>query len=67
MPCLTDKYWATFGAVGGRDLARTLAEVRRAPKQPLPRTAGKPVGAGLAAEEENVRKCFAYAREKLGL
>ena len=51
-----------------RELARTLAMVReRAPKQPLPRVSDRPVPEALEAEEQNVRKCFAYAREKLGL
>jgi 3-oxoisoapionate decarboxylase len=29
VPCLTDKYWATFATTPGRDLARTLLLVRR--------------------------------------
>ena len=68
VPCLKEKYWATFAAVPGRDLARTLALVRgNVPKRPLPRTSDKPVAERMAAEEENVRKCFAYARDELGL
>jgi sugar phosphate isomerase/epimerase len=68
VPCLTDKYWATFATVPGQDLARTLALVRgNVPKGALPHTSDKPVTDGLAQEEENVSKCFAYAREKLGL
>ena len=68
VPCLTEKYWATFAAVPGQDLARTLAMVReRAPKAPLPRVNQRPVGEVLEEEERNVQRCFAYAREKLGL
>lgn len=68
VPCLTERYWATFASVPGKDLARTLAMVRgQAPGKPLPRTSDKAVGQGLAIEEQNVRKCFAYAREELGL
>jgi sugar phosphate isomerase/epimerase len=38
IPCMTDGYWATFADVPGRDLARTLAMVRKhARKEKLPR------------------------------
>jgi 3-oxoisoapionate decarboxylase len=62
IPCLTDKYWATFADVPGRDLARTLALVRRCAAKALPRTSHLPREQQIAAEEENVRKCLAYAR-----
>ena len=59
--------WATASA-SGRDLARTLAMVRKhKPKRPLPRIRGKEAKEQLAIEEENVRKSLAYAREHLGL
>src|SRR5262249_26977588 len=36
VPCLTDRYWATFENLPGRHLARTLAMVRKhAAKKPL--------------------------------
>jgi sugar phosphate isomerase/epimerase len=66
VPCLSPKYWATFGDVPGRDLARTLALVRKR-KQKLSAISGLPREQQLAAEEENVRKCLAYAAEHLGL
>jgi len=67
VPCLTEKYWATATA-SGRDLARTLAMVRkRKPKHSLPRISGKGAKEQLAIEEENVRKSLAYAYEHLSL
>ncbi len=68
VPCLTDKYWATMESVSGRDLARTLTTVRaKAPKQPLPRVSGLSQAEKLKREDENVRRCFAFARERLGM
>ena len=68
IPCLTEKYWATMGSVPGRDLARTLALVRaKAPKEPLPSVAGLSPQQRLKAEDDNVKKCLAYAGSRLGL
>jgi hypothetical protein len=68
VPCLKDKYWATFENVPGRDLARALALVRgNVPKQPLPVVTGLSTDDRLRREDDNVRACFAHAREKLGL
>jgi len=68
VPCLTEKYWATFAAVSGRDLARTLRWVRdRAAEQPLPRISQLPLREQLAREEENVRKCLKFAADRLRL
>jgi sugar phosphate isomerase/epimerase len=66
VPCLTEKYWATLGEVPGRDLARTLALVRGR-KRALPTLGDLPRERQLAVEEDNVRKCLAYAREHLDL
>jgi sugar phosphate isomerase/epimerase len=66
VPCLTSKYWATLGEVSGRDLAATLALVRKRARS-LPAISGLPRERQLAAEEDNVRKCLAYADEHLGL
>ena len=67
IPCLTEKYWATLGSVGGRDLARTLAWVRANPRaEPLPRVSKLPPVEQAAVEEKHVRESFAYAtRERL--
>ncbi len=66
VPCLTDKYWATSASVPGRDLARTLALVRKH-KQALPRISDRSQKEQIAVEEDNVRKSLAYARKHLGL
>jgi sugar phosphate isomerase/epimerase len=68
VPCLTDRYWATMDGVPGRDVARSLATVRsRASKQPLPRVSKLSDAEKLKREDDNVRRCFAYARERLGI
>jgi sugar phosphate isomerase/epimerase len=68
VPCLTMKYWATFETLPGRHLAATLAMVRKhTSKQPLPQVSGLPAEKKLAVEQDNVRRCLAYARERLNL
>jgi sugar phosphate isomerase/epimerase len=68
IPCLNDGYWATFGDVPGRDLARTLAMVRKhARKEHLPKVSALTQADQLAVEEQNVRRSFHYAKEKLRL
>ena len=68
VPCLTDPYWVTFGALPGRELARSLASVKRnQSKKPLPQVAGKNARQRVEFEEENVRKSFAFAQTRLGL
>lgn len=67
IPCLGEKFWATLGAVPGRDLARTLRAVRAHAKQePLPRVTGLKPDEQLAVEDRNVRESFAHAA-KVGL
>ena len=67
VPCLTESYWATFVGVPGRDLARTLRAVRAGAAGRLPRVSGLPLQEQVKREEENVRRCLAYARDHLGL
>jgi sugar phosphate isomerase/epimerase len=68
VPCLTEPYWATLGDVPGRDLARTIALVRRrGRKDPLPRISSLPLPGQLAREDSNVRRSLAHARQHLGL
>ncbi len=68
VPCLTDKYWATFGDVCGLALARTLSLMRaNRPRTPLPRIAGLSPDARYALEVEYVNRSIAYARDHLGL
>jgi sugar phosphate isomerase/epimerase len=68
VPCLTEKYWATFPDRNGSYLASTLRLVRdRKDTRPLPKVDGLPHDAQLRLEEENVKQCLNYGRERLGL
>lgn len=68
VPCLTEKYWATFADVPGRALAGTLRMVRaNASAEPLPRVSHLSLDEQIEREEENVKKSLAYARDHLGL
>lgn len=67
VPCLTDKYWATFGEVPGRDLARTLRTVRAHSAPALVEPSRLPPAEQVALEQATVKKSLAYARERLGL
>jgi len=68
VPCLTDKYWLTFPEHSGRYLARTLRMVReKSSNQRLPRVDKLDSGAQLRLEEDNVKQCLYYARERLGM
>jgi len=68
VPCLTDKYWATFPDVNGRDLARYLSWIRaRDTRAKLPRISGLTADQRLALEHECVDRSIRYAREHLGL
>lgn len=65
VPCLAEPYWATFADLPGRHLARSLTMVRsHAAKRPLPRIGGLPPGEKLKVEDDNVRRCLAFAREQ---
>ena len=68
IPCLTEKYWATFDDVNGVDLARMLSQVRaNKPRKPLPRISGLSPEGRLQLEMELVDRSIAYARGHLGL
>lgn len=68
VPCLTEKYWATFPDRNGFYLARTLRLVRaNRPRRPLPRVEGLETEARKRFERENVERCIEYARSHLGL
>jgi len=68
VPCLSAGYWATFLDLPGRHLARALSLVRdHPPSQPLPRISALPREEQLRAEDENIRRCLTFSREKLGL
>ena len=68
VPCLTDNYWVTFPNRNGSYLARTLTLVRsHKSTHPLPEVAGLAQESVIRLEEENVRRCLEYARDRLGL
>jgi 3-oxoisoapionate decarboxylase len=68
VPCLSAKYWATFPDRNGSYLARTLTMVRsHKPPHPLPKIENLDRDSVMRLEEENVRRCLAYARDQLGL
>ncbi|MCY2993856.1 MAG: sugar phosphate isomerase/epimerase [Planctomycetota bacterium] len=67
VPCLTDKYWATFSDLPGRDLARTLRTVRAHTASALLEPSRLSLQEQVTLEQETVRKSLAYAREQLNL
>jgi 3-oxoisoapionate decarboxylase len=69
VPCLTEKYWATFPDRNGGYLARTLKTVQQEGTrlQALPRIDMLNHDGQLRLEEENIKACLNYAREKLDL
>jgi sugar phosphate isomerase/epimerase len=68
VPCLTEKYWATFADVPGSDLARTLRYVRaNASPELLPKVNHLPLDELVKLEEANIKKCLAFAKEHLNL
>jgi sugar phosphate isomerase/epimerase len=68
VPCLTEKYWATFADVSGSELTRALRYVRtNTSKEPLPKVNHLPIDELVQLEEANIKKCLAYAKEHLNL
>jgi len=68
VPCLTDRYWATFDEVNGIHLARMLSWVRaHRPRAPLPRITGLSPEQRYAFEMDLVDRSIVYARDHLGL
>jgi sugar phosphate isomerase/epimerase len=66
VPCLADRYWATFPELPGRILARSLSFVRaHPPARPLPRISPLAPADRLRAEADNIRLSLAYARDRL--
>jgi 3-oxoisoapionate decarboxylase len=68
IPCLTDKYWATFPDRHARYLARTLALVRaNKPRKPLLAISKLEKEAALKAEMDHVQRSLAFARDTLAM
>lgn len=67
VPCLTEKYWATFGEVSASELATYLHGIRaKASEDPLPHISDKPTDSQLALEVANNLECLKYAKNELG-
>jgi sugar phosphate isomerase/epimerase len=67
IPCLTPAYWATFGEMKATQLAEALARVKQhSSSKPLPRTTGLSPAQQIELEDNHVRQCLVWAREKLG-
>lgn len=68
IPCLTDKYWATFPERNGLYLARALKLARvNKPRWQISIPPNAEPGELEQQETKNVEMCIAYARDKLGL
>lgn len=69
VPCLDDRYWATFDDVPGVNLARALRYVRThaSDKDTLPNIDNLSLEEQVKLEDLNVRKCLRYAAEHLNL
>lgn len=69
VPCLTDRYWATFPERSGLHLARTLRLVQAHGRRdkPLPRISQLSRDEQLRVEADNVKSCLNYAHEKLDM
>ena len=67
IPCLTEKYWATFNQISALELAAYLHDIRQhKSKQHLPRISNNPPDVQLAMEVENNRTCLQQARKQYG-
>ena len=68
VPCLTDRFWASFDDLNGIHLARALTRIRSSRRTaPLPRISGLDPDQRLALEHELVDRSIDYARGQLGL
>lgn len=68
VPCVSDRFWATFPELPGLNLARTLRAIRSQPhRQPLPIISEMPPEAQRRAEDDHNRRSLRFARERLRL
>jgi hypothetical protein len=70
VPCLTPKFWATFSGSGAEAprLAHMLSLVRNARvTKPIPVLSTLPRAAQGQLEEDNVKVCLHYARQRMAL
>jgi sugar phosphate isomerase/epimerase len=64
VPCLTSPYWTVFPERNGRFLARTMKLVQEHMSDTLPAVSQLAADERARVEEENIKLCFQYAREK---
>jgi sugar phosphate isomerase/epimerase len=64
VPCLTTPYWTVFPERNGRYLARTLKLVQEHASDALPMVSQLTPEERARVEEENIKLCFQYARDK---
>jgi len=67
VPCLTDRYWATFPDVPASELARMMRAVRAGASDKLQQVNTLSPDEQVALEDANVRASLDYARRALGL
>lgn len=67
IPCLTEKYWATFADASPLRLAAMLRAVRAHGAKPIARLGKLAPHVQAKREEDNVAACLRYARERMGL
>ena len=68
VPCLDDKYWATYGKRDTTKIENFKTSVlSKAWTKPLPKISGMSSQRMLAVEDDNIRRCVAYAKRTLGL
>lgn len=67
IPCLTEKYWATFEDISAKELGTYLHKIRnQKTKEDLPKVSHKNNDDQLRLEVENNRTSLIYAKQKLG-
>lgn len=68
VPCLEDGYWASREKRDNNKIEKfKTAVLSKASKTPLPKISGMSSQRMLAVEDDNIRRCVAYARRTLGL
>ncbi len=68
IPIYTDKYWATFTDIPGRQVAHMMEIIQKnPPKKPLPKVTGLDADGRKKQEEDNNIASIRYARQYLGL
>jgi 3-oxoisoapionate decarboxylase len=68
VPYLDDKYWVTYEKRDNAKVEKFKSSIlSKASRTPLPKVSGMSSQRMLAVEDDNVRRCVAYAKRTLGL